>query len=61
MVCRKKLIEFIRSMKQPDGAFRMHRGGEVDVRAAYCAVVAAKLTNIFTPDMFQGTAEWVAR
>jgi len=50
-------------MKLPDGSFRMHRGGEVDVRAVYCAVVVAKLTNISLPnlDLFDGTAEWILR
>ena len=51
----------MKTMKLNDGSFRMHRGGEVDVRAAYCALVAAKLTNTFTPELFEGTAEWVAR
>lgn len=29
---RKKLLEFLHSLKQPDGSFLMHVGGEVDVR-----------------------------
>ncbi|CAG7681825.1 unnamed protein product [Allacma fusca] len=59
IINREKLLEFIKSMKLKDGSFRMHRGGEVDVRAAYCAIVAAKLTNIYSPELFEGTAEWV--
>ncbi|XP_076407022.1 protein farnesyltransferase subunit beta isoform X2 [Peromyscus maniculatus bairdii] len=39
----------------------MHVGGEVDVRSAYCAASVASLTNIITPDLFEGTAEWIAR
>jgi len=40
----------------------MHRGGEVDVRAVYCAVVVIKLTNACVPPtLFQGTAEWIIR
>lgn len=30
--CRKKLLEYLYSLKQPDGSFLMHVGGEVDVR-----------------------------
>lgn len=29
---RKKLLEYLYSLKQPDGSFLMHIGGEVDVR-----------------------------
>ncbi|NXL85788.1 FNTB farnesyltransferase, partial [Alectura lathami] len=39
----------------------MHIGGEVDVRSAYCAASVASLTNVLTPALFAGTAEWIAR
>lgn len=39
----------------------MHENGEVDIRGAYCALAAAKLTNVYTPDMFKSTAEWIAK
>ncbi|KAH9441674.1 hypothetical protein Pst134EA_032684 [Puccinia striiformis f. sp. tritici] len=29
---RKKMYEWMLSLKMPDGSFRMHRGGEIDVR-----------------------------
>lgn len=93
---RKKLLEYLYSLKQPDGSFLMHIGGEVDVRwasaavlgaggatpgagrrggeraprrsrapvsrrSAYCAASVASLTNIVTPTLFAGTAEWIAR
>lgn len=29
---RQKLLDFLWSVKQPDGSFMMHVGGEVDVR-----------------------------
>uniref|UniRef100_A0A8C6ZVQ9 Prenyltransferase alpha-alpha toroid domain-containing protein n=1 Tax=Nothoprocta perdicaria TaxID=30464 RepID=A0A8C6ZVQ9_NOTPE len=38
--------EYLRSLKQPDGSFLMHVGGEVDVRSAYCAAAVASLTNV---------------
>lgn len=30
-------------------------------RSAYCAASVASLTNVVTPDLFEGTAEWIAR
>lgn len=83
---RQKLLEYLHTLKQPDGSFLMHVGGEVDVRwvscpyaalpgavhrggtsppfsprSAYCAAAVASLTNILTPALFTGTAEWIAR
>lgn len=61
VINREKLLEFLMSLKQPDGSFLMHLGGEVDVRSAYCAASVASLTNIITPDLFDGTPEWIIR
>ncbi|KAL1435268.1 hypothetical protein MTO96_011189 [Rhipicephalus appendiculatus] len=61
VINRKTLYSFLRRMKQPDGSFIMHEGGEADVRGAYCALSVAKLTNTFTPSLFEGTAEWVIK
>ncbi|XP_071618507.1 protein farnesyltransferase subunit beta [Heliangelus exortis] len=61
VIDRKKLLQYLHSLKQPDGSFLMHLGGEVDVRSAYCAAAVASLTNILTPELFAGTAEWIAR
>ncbi|XP_074249218.1 protein farnesyltransferase subunit beta isoform X1 [Saimiri boliviensis] len=61
VINREKLLQYLYSLKQPDGSFLMHVGGEVDVRSAYCAASVASLTNIITPDLFEGTAEWIAR
>uniref|UniRef100_A0A4W3I1Z1 Protein farnesyltransferase subunit beta n=1 Tax=Callorhinchus milii TaxID=7868 RepID=A0A4W3I1Z1_CALMI len=61
VIDREKLLQFLYSVKQPDGSFIMHVGGEVDVRCAYCAASVASLTNIITPKLFEGTAEWVRR
>ncbi|KAA8583034.1 hypothetical protein FQN60_015580 [Etheostoma spectabile] len=47
------------SVKQPDGSFVMHVGGEVDVRSAYCAASVASLTNIITPKLFEDTTNWI--
>uniref|UniRef100_Q0VFT7 Protein farnesyltransferase subunit beta n=1 Tax=Xenopus tropicalis TaxID=8364 RepID=Q0VFT7_XENTR len=61
VINREKLLAFLWSLKQPDGSFTMHIGGEVDVRSAYCAASVASLTNIMTTELFDGTAEWIAR
>lgn len=38
----------------------MHEGGEIDMRGIYCAVSVAKLTNIYSDELFQNSAEWIA-
>lgn len=52
---------FLRGLKLPNGAFMMHDQGEYDTRSAYCAVVVASYLNIMTPDLIEGTGEWLAR
>eukprot|EP00794_Sanderia_malayensis_P017786 gene17787-19563_t len=59
IINRKMLKEFLKYRRTPEGAFTMHRDGEVDIRGAYCAVVAARLTNI-ADGLFEGTADWLA-
>ncbi|KAG5277253.1 hypothetical protein AALO_G00115420 [Alosa alosa] len=59
VINREKLLDFLFSVKQPDGSFVMHVGGEVDVRSAYCAASVASLTNIITPTLFEGTHNWI--
>ena len=61
VIDRPKLKSFLMACRTPEGAFTMHRDGEVDIRGAYCATVAAHLTNVMTAEMFEGTAEWIAR
>lgn len=39
----------------------MHQHGESDVRAVYCAATVARLTNIYTDSLFEGSARWVIR
>ena len=56
---RTKLAEFLSARHNDDGGFTMHEGGEVDIRGAYCAASVARLTNIFTEDLFKNTAEWI--
>ncbi|XP_032686926.1 protein farnesyltransferase subunit beta isoform X1 [Odontomachus brunneus] len=61
VIDRKSLRQFLVSLRGEDGSFCMHANGEVDLRGVYCALVAAKLTNVYTPDMFKDTEEWIAK
>ncbi|XP_012283379.1 protein farnesyltransferase subunit beta isoform X2 [Orussus abietinus] len=58
---RKGLLHFLTSLRGEDGAFSMHVDGEVDIRGVYCAITVAKLTNVYTLEMFKGSAEWIAQ
>ncbi|KNC78255.1 hypothetical protein SARC_09312, partial [Sphaeroforma arctica JP610] len=64
VIDREGLIEWIKTLKQPDGSFVMHIGGEIDVRGAYCAVSVLKLCCVpktMRDGVFKGTAEWIAQ
>ncbi|XP_013135680.1 PREDICTED: protein farnesyltransferase subunit beta isoform X2 [Papilio polytes] len=56
---RKTLQNFLWAVRSVDGSFALHIGGEQDIRGAYCAVTVAKLTNIYTDELFDKTAEWI--
>ena len=45
-VDREELYRFLSAMKDPSGGFRMHHNGELDIRATYCALSIASLTNL---------------
>ncbi|KAJ8925682.1 hypothetical protein NQ315_009529 [Exocentrus adspersus] len=59
VIDRKKLQDFLFRVRQWDGSFAMHVGGEVDIRGAYCALSVASLTGILIPELYKGTAEWI--
>ncbi|ORY00270.1 terpenoid cyclases/Protein prenyltransferase [Basidiobolus meristosporus CBS 931.73] len=61
IINRETLYQWLLSLKQPDGSFIMHVGGEVDVRGSYCALSVASLLNILTPELMDGAAEFIAR
>ena len=55
------LRSFLKRLKNADGSFRMHAiDGEVDVRAAYCAVVAGKLTGCWDEELEDGLVTWIS-
>lgn len=49
------------SMKQPDGSFTMHEGGEIDIRGSYCALSVAALTNLLTPELTENCIDFICR
>jgi hypothetical protein len=58
---REGIKKFLWSVREPNGAFRMHVDGELDVRGAYCAVTVARLSGISPNNkLFEGTAQWIA-
>ncbi|KAG0226125.1 hypothetical protein BGW42_003914 [Actinomortierella wolfii] len=61
LIDREKLLQFLLRVKQPDGSFIMMDGGETDVRGSYCALAAATLANVLTPELADGVAEFIGR
>lgn len=61
MINRETLLQFLLRVKEKDGSFRTMDGGEIDVRGSYCAMAVATLTNIVTPELVEGAAEFVIR
>ncbi|RCH77606.1 hypothetical protein CU098_003177, partial [Rhizopus stolonifer] len=58
---RKALYTFLMRMKQPDGSFTMHEGGEIDIRGSYCALSTAALTNLLTPELQENCIEFIQK
>ncbi|KAI9344293.1 terpenoid cyclases/protein prenyltransferase alpha-alpha toroid [Obelidium mucronatum] len=57
---RKKLYSWMMSLKQPNGSFIMHHGGEVDVRASYCVASVCRLLNLLTPSLTDNMGSFIA-
>ncbi|KAL2505169.1 Protein farnesyltransferase subunit beta [Abeliophyllum distichum] len=56
---RRKLYEFFMRMKDRSGGFRMHEGGEVDVRACYTAISTASVLNILDDELIQNVGDYI--
>lgn len=59
---KKSLNQFLHSVREDNGAFRMHMNGEIDVRGAYCAISSAKLACFSEreeQELFANTADWI--
>ncbi|KAI0338827.1 terpenoid cyclases/Protein prenyltransferase [Trametopsis cervina] len=57
---REGLYDFFMSLKQPDGSFLVSHYGEVDVRGIYCLLSVATLLDLLTPELLEGTPEFIA-
>ncbi|TMW84471.1 hypothetical protein EJD97_025160 [Solanum chilense] len=56
---REKLYTFLLRMKDASGGFRMHDGGEVDVRACYTAISVANILNIVDDELIHGVGNYI--
>ncbi|XP_057769368.1 protein farnesyltransferase subunit beta [Salvia miltiorrhiza] len=56
---REKLYAFLLRMKDASGGFRMHDGGEVDVRACYTAISVASVLNILDDRLIQNVGDYI--
>ncbi|KAJ8750363.1 hypothetical protein K2173_014278 [Erythroxylum novogranatense] len=56
---RTKLHTFLKRMKQPNGAFRMHDAGEIDVRACYTAISVASILNILDDELAKDVGNYI--
>ncbi len=53
VIDRTKLMSWLNRLRLDDGSFMMHENdGEVDIRGVYCALSVARLTNVFTPGLY---------
>lgn len=57
---RDKLYGFMRRMKQPNGGFRMHDEGEIDVRACYTAISVASVLNILDDELIKNVGDFIS-
>ncbi|KAL5582558.1 hypothetical protein UlMin_015000 [Ulmus minor] len=56
---REKLYTFLQRMKHSSGGFRMHDGGEIDVRACYTAISVASILNILDDELVQNVGSYI--
>ncbi|KAJ0985826.1 hypothetical protein J5N97_004182 [Dioscorea zingiberensis] len=58
---RGKMYKFLLKMKDSSGAFRMHDGGEMDVRASYTAISVASMLNILDSVLIRDVGSFIQR
>lgn len=56
---KKGLLLWFLTLKNSNGSFAMHSGGEHDTRSTYCVVVVTALLDISTPELTASTADWL--
>merc|ERR1719233_1588959 len=57
----EKMVAWMDRLRCEDGAFTMHVDGELDIRGVYCALSTARLLNIYSPQLFHNTDQWLLR
>jgi protein farnesyltransferase subunit beta len=57
---RTTLHSFLLRMKDTSGGFRMHDGGEIDVRACYTAISVASILNILDDELIKNVGHYVS-
>jgi len=61
VINREAMVSWMDRLRCEDGAFTMHVDGELDIRGVYCALSTARLTNIYSPELFHNTDQWLLR
>lgn len=61
LINKESLYKFLMRMKQPDGSFIMHSGGEVDIRGCYCALSVASILGILTDELKANVVQFIKR
>ncbi|EAY18555.1 Prenyltransferase and squalene oxidase repeat family protein [Trichomonas vaginalis G3] len=56
---RSEIYNFLKQSKQPDGSFSAGAALESDSRSTYCAICVASLLNMLTPELLEGTVEFL--
>ncbi|EEB07496.1 farnesyltransferase beta subunit Cpp1 [Schizosaccharomyces japonicus yFS275] len=60
LIDKKRLLDWLMSLRNADGSFRVHDEGECDSRASYAAVCIAYLVDgVNYPHLFDGTLDWL--
>lgn len=61
--CRQSLSQFVASMMQSDGSFTMQEGGEIDLRASYCALAVSSILRLDCLPLISGpnSIKWIKR
>nr|AZK16212.1 farnesyltransferase beta subunit [Catharanthus roseus] len=57
---RGKVYSFLLRMKDASGGFRMHDGGEFDVRACYTAISVASVLNILDDKLVKNLGDYIS-
>lgn len=58
---RRALLDFLRRLAIPSGAFALHEDGEVDIRAVYLAAAVAAILQLPLSPLFDSAPAWLAR